>query len=292
MAYLCALLEQHPFDKSKPLSHKFEVIRLFLEDVVHVVPFESILYAIANCSHDTAMSCFQALKSYQPDLPISQLMDEGLNLANWRMALGFSGSTVKQLEGKADFNRMNYCGMVLHGDSNEVHLTQVLRPPGQLMPHFTSEVIAEQGLVTASVKRGELEFFPVTKECKDAAKYLNMVKGNVLLCSDQQILSGSLKLLCGLDIDTLYPTSISHDSKQQRFAALRSPLSILSRGREQLCTLLEETQHGSETATSQKGGKINQKMLKVVNNIRRKEVDTCTSLLGAYMQQQEIDIVL
>ena len=81
MAYLCALLEQHPFSKSKPLSHKFEVVRLFLEDVVHVVPFESILYAIANCGLDTAMSCFQALKSYQLDLPISELMDEGLNLA-------------------------------------------------------------------------------------------------------------------------------------------------------------------------------------------------------------------
>ena len=101
-----------------------------------------------------------------------------------------------------------------------------------------------------------------------------------------------MKLLCGLDIDALYPTSISHDSKQQRFAALRSPLSILSRGREQLCTLLEETQHGFEAVTSQKGRKINQKMLKVVNDIRRKEVATCTSLLGAYMQQQEIDIEL
>ena len=176
MAYLCALLEQHPFSKSKPSSHKFEVIRLFLEDVVHVVPFESIFYAIANCSLDTAMSCFQALKSYQLDLPTSELMGKGLNLAAWRMDTGVSGSTTLELQGKADFTRLHFSTVVLHVDSNEISFTQLPRAPGQMMQPLTSEVIAEKGLVTASVKRGEVEFFPVTKECKDAAKYLNMVK--------------------------------------------------------------------------------------------------------------------
>ena len=113
-----------------------------------------------------------------------------------------------------------------------------------------------------------------------------------LYMADLQELSGSLKQICGLDIDTLYPTSISHDTQQQGFTALRSPLSILSRGREQLCTLLGDTQHASEAAISQKRRKFNQKMLEIVNNIRKKEVDTCVSLLGAFMQQQEIDIEL
>ena len=119
-----------------------------------------------------------------------------------------------------------------------------------------------------------------------------MVKEAVILYGDLQELSGSTKQICGLDIDTLFPTSISYDSKQQGFTALRSPLSILSRGREQLCTLLGEKQHGSEAAISQKRRKFNQKMLEIVNNIRRKEVHTCVSLLGAFMQQQEIDIEL
>ena len=293
MAYLCALLEQHPFDKSKPLSHKFEVIRLFLEDVVHVVPFESILYAIANCSHDTAMSCFQALQSYQRDLPISNLMDKGLNLAWWRMSHGVSGSTVLELQGKAGFTRLDFGALALHGDSNEISVTLLPRVPGQMVQPLTSEVIAEQGLVTASVKRKDIDFSPVTKETIDAAEYLIMViKGNLFLYADQQKLSGSLKQICGLDIDTLYPTLISHDTQQQGFTALRSPLSILSRGREQLCTLLGDTRHASEAAISQKRRKFNQKMLEIVNNIRKKEVDTCVSLLGAFMQQQEIDIEL
>ena len=285
MAYLYALLEQHPFSKSKPLSHKFEVIRLFLEDVVHVVPFENILYTIANCSHDTAMSCFQALKSYQLDLPISELMDEGLHLGFNRMSHRTSGSTVQQPEGKAGFYRTIYSSDVLHGDSNEVSVMQVCRVPGQVM-----QPLAEQGIVTASLKE---EIFPVTKESIDAAEYLRMVNKKFSLYYEQ-VLSGSfqLPLLCGLDIDALYSTSISHDSKQQGFTALRSPLSILSRGREQLCTLLGDTRHASEAAISQKSRKFNQKMLEIVNNIRRKEVDTCTSLLGAFMQQQNITIVL
>ena len=163
MAYLCALLEQHPFDKSKPLSHKFEVIRLFLEDVVHVVPFESMLYAIANCSHDTAMSCFQALKSFQRDIPISSLMAEGLYLAEWRMSFGISGSAVLELQGKAGFDRLLFSAMVLHCDSNEIGFTQLPRAPGQMMQPLTLEGIAKQGLVTASVKRKEVDFFSCHK---------------------------------------------------------------------------------------------------------------------------------
>ena len=292
MAYLCALLEQYPLSKLKPLSHKFEIIRSFLEDVVHVVPFESILYAIANGSHDTAMSCFQALKSCQLDLPISQLMSEGLHLASCRMSHGISGSTLQQLQRKEGFKKDIFFSLVLHGDSEEFSVTEYPRAPGQPVPQSLPPT--SEGMVTASIKRDDVEIFPVTKESMDAAVYLNELNGNIMyiLAGDQKILSGSYKLLCGLDIDTLYPTAICHDSQMQRFAALRSPLSILSCGREQLCALLEETQHAPVAATSHKGRKFNQKMLEIVNNIRSKEVDTCASLLGAFMQQHEIEIFL
>ena len=292
MAYLCALLEQYPFSKLKPLSHKFEIIRSFLEDVVHVVPFESILYAIANGSHNTAMSCFQALKSCQLDLPISELMSVGLRLAFWRMSHGISGSTLQQLQGKEGFKTEHFLSYSLHGDSEEFSVTEFPRAPGQPVPLLPPPIT--EGMVTASIKKDDVEIFPVTKESMDAASYLHELNNNIMyiLASDQTVLSGSCKLLCGLDIDTLYPTAISHDSQMQRFAALRSPLSILSCGREQLCALLEETQHAAVAATSHKGRKFNQKMLETVNNIRNKEVDTCANLLGAFMQQQEINIEL
>lgn len=49
LAYLSALLEQFGDGvESHRISHKFQVIQTFLENVVKVVPFESIVYAIST----------------------------------------------------------------------------------------------------------------------------------------------------------------------------------------------------------------------------------------------------
>ena len=239
IAYLCALLEQHPYSKSEPSSHKFKVIMEFLECIVQVVPLESMLYVIAN-SHDfdTAMSCFQALKSSQHVLPLSELMIEGSHLAAWRMSQTF---TALEKVGK---------------------------------------------------KREEVEsLLHVTKEdCIGASKYL--YTNHDRLCNEK-IQNGSADCLCGQDIDKLYP--ISQDSQQQGSVALRSPLSILTSGRRELCTCLEETQEVRHTssmdASQHKWSKHNQRMLEMVNNMR-KEVKICVNLLGAFMEEQEVNIVL
>ena len=278
MAYLCALLEQQLFNGSKPLSHKFEVIKSFLEDVVHVVPLESLLFAIANGSHDTAMSCFQALKSCPFNLPVSELMGEGLSLAAHRMSHGISESTVQQLRG---YEKRMFSSV--HASSKQVSITLLPHTPGRLQP-LTSE-----GVLTPSVRR---EILSVTKVSQDASDYLRELTAMYTLERDQQISRCSVKLLCGLDIATLYP---SHDFQQEGFKALRSPLSILSSGRDELTALLGEVQvlrRALKAAVQVKRRKNNQKMLEVVNKIRRREVDTCTSLLGAFMQQEEIGIKL
>ena len=285
MAYLCALLEQHPYSKSQPSSHKFKVIKTFLESVVHVVPLESLLYAIANSSsHDTAMSCFQALRSSKLDLPSSHLMFEGLRLAMYRMTQGISGYYMKQLEEKAKQHHLFDSTSVLV-DSSEVHLSISPRVPGQQAPVLEVEH-------TTSIKREEIEFLPVTEESKDASKYLCEFAARVTVEWDQKVLSGSGKCLCGLDIDKLYP--ISHVSQQHGDAALRSPLSILISCRRKLYVLVEETQDVSyaSVAPSPQTKRNNKKMLKAVNSIRRKDVDICINLLGAFMQQQEINIGL
>ena len=73
LAYLSALLEQHPAadNMSEPFSHKLPVITKFLEEVVKVVPFESIAYAIANCSYDNTVLCYEVMMNCGIDLPKS-----------------------------------------------------------------------------------------------------------------------------------------------------------------------------------------------------------------------------
>ena len=86
LAYLSALLEQHC--DSSLLSHKLEIVRRFLEDVVQVVPFESIAYAITNGNSHTAMQCIRALKMPSVKCPKSVLMYSGLRDAAYHLEYG------------------------------------------------------------------------------------------------------------------------------------------------------------------------------------------------------------
>ena len=79
-----------------------EVIRRFLEDVVHVVPLESIVYAIAYGKPDEiAIQCAEALMSVQLHPPLSKLMQSGFTKAYDRIFSGISPDVVHDIMGKA-----------------------------------------------------------------------------------------------------------------------------------------------------------------------------------------------
>ncbi len=101
LAYLSALLEQHPRSRSEPVSSKVEVIRKFLSDVVHVVPLESIAYAISHSPYKIAMVCYRALRSSGVKLPFSEVMQVGLLYASRRLGFGISPCILKELQRKA-----------------------------------------------------------------------------------------------------------------------------------------------------------------------------------------------
>ena len=80
-----------------------EVIRRFLEDVVQVVPLESIAYAIAYGKPDViAFQCAEAFMSTQLNPPLSLLMASGFEKALGRIQSGVSpevfAAMVKSLE--------------------------------------------------------------------------------------------------------------------------------------------------------------------------------------------------
>ena len=286
LAYLCALLEQHPYSKSEPISHKLEVIRSFLDAVVHVVPLESIFFAIANGSNDTALSCSKALMDSQLVLPGSDILSDGLYAAMIRMRYGIQGFDAnrlidKSLEQASDLSIHRQYSTSVQINSKEVSMSVLPRLPGQFVPYTL------QPFGVTTVKREELEFINPPAGSDTISKYLTMLQTEMVMEGDKQC--GISKLICGLDIDVLYP--ISHGKEHQETSSLKSPLAILSNGRKKLSTFL------SKAKPSQKLGvrtmlKYNQRMLETVNQIRKKEVATCTTLLGAFMQQEEIVIVL
>ena len=93
LAYLCALLEQ----QGQPSDSKlFKAVGHFLEEVVKVVPLESVLDAIAYEEYDIALECAEALKKRKPRLQPSQQMIMAAGTAAARASSGYNGAEINE----------------------------------------------------------------------------------------------------------------------------------------------------------------------------------------------------
>ena len=81
LSYLSALLEQQPFEHSKPLSDKVAAIREFLEKIVQITPIESIGYAVAYGNSYVAKQCIEAIEESSLTLS-SALMSDAMRLTS------------------------------------------------------------------------------------------------------------------------------------------------------------------------------------------------------------------
>ena len=268
-----------------------EVIRRFLEDVVQVVPLESIVYAIAYGKPDKiAIQCAKALMSVQLR-PLSQLMTSGSAKAFDRLQSGVSPDMIHDMKTKAlaqQFPSQAF-GYAIVKDSKQ--LTVTLTNEEQLPITATSldweklkeqySEVPSQHVAPDEVRRYVCQLLCELDDQKKAAKKQR----------------DPVNVICGLTIAQLYP--VTTDLTQQE-SALKSPLDILRSGKQSLDSLAKEAQEG---ATAKRFPSPNTKersmqslqnilMLKVVNEIRQGDLAICTSLLGGFMEQQEIDIPL
>ena len=296
LAYLCALLEQHPCGKSEPLSHKLEVIKSFLERVVHVVPLESVAFAVGSGSDETVEMCSQALMNLHSQLtiPTSHLFAEGLSFALQRLSTGIPSSVLRKMHVKAHeqlsvplpaFNEARF-----KMDSDTISVSLRPRAPGGHSDPFSKPL----SVVEMKLDAVELKGTDFLKETTTA--FLNKLLNRMHSEVDQGRLQGIATLICGLNIEKLYP--VGHDSRQQQHCpALNSPLDTLVHGRKKLGDLRVVTAShqaskppSSEPAVDRQ--KNNQLMLQSVNDVRKREVATCATLLGAFMEQENISIGL
>ena len=212
LSYLNALLEYQPHDSTQPLSDRMTAITKFLEEVVKVVPLESIGYSVAYGDSHVRQQCAKALDTLRKLGP-SKMMIDALTKA------------------KRSCGSCDSC------------------PPADRRP--------------------------ATGETEKAAPNPT---GNCLcplitqLLDKMGVLEESTRIICGLDVKALYPITSS-------IQGLKSPIRTLQHGRSRLSSLSAD--EGNNVA-----------MLKTVNEIRQQELAVCISLLGAFMDQQDIDIPL
>ena len=262
LGYLSSLLERHCSESDNLLSHKFEVIKKFLEDVIKVVPFESIAYAIANGNYQTAIQCSKALTAANVKVPLTEIMHTGLRDAINHLKYGVPASLLVSLETRA-FEKYNWS-----------RFQRIYLDSGKLVCElFSDSILTQQSMkVQADIKNIQLQStnVEVAGELEHLKKTL-FLKERVYSCK---------QLVSKLAIEELYPIHCDTSS------CLMSPLNILVNGRKKLAELSV-----SETPISP-SSHSNKEMLTVVNSIRYNQLDTCTSLLGGFMHQGYVAIIL
>ena len=281
LAYLSALLEQNPNNTTSVLSHKFEVIEKFLRDVVKVVPFESIAYAIAFSSYETALVCYKALSSCGIEPPVSAIMSTGLMAAFHRMKDGVPPQlSIEHYRGTV-FAAVS----ILSEIDDENHLLKLLtfpRIPGSVS--YGSTPINE---TTFSLDK-------ITMRNKEVGAHLFKMNERVVNVLDKEQ-PGSESTCSNLNIELLYPVATS-PSEPETSSVLKSPVDILVKCRDELSRLTSRAKtvdNASATHSQmQQTREYNQQMLDKVNAIRKADLEVCTSLLGGFMEQQDVDICL
>ena len=271
LAYLGALLEQHC--GASLLSHKLEMFRRFLEDVVQVVPFESIAYAITNGNSHTALQCLRALKMDHTKIPQTMMMYNGLREAGYQLEYGIPSELLLSMELKATEKAGQSGPRSLAFDSESVYTDS-----GKLV----YEVYPfSPGIDLPPIKvQTDLNNFkpriPFSKQIVEDVQHLQDTLFPNFTIASVMKLGENMEIVSKTNIEDLYPISSEGSS------GLKSPLNVLISGRQQLTEL---SMRLSESHS-------NQEMLKTVNTIRHDELDTCTSLLGGFMHQGVVYISL
>ena len=282
------------------------MLREFLEHVVAIVPIESLLYSIASSEENIAVQCCDALQSQQIQIPPSITMLRGSQRAIEQICAGFQVQ-VKTIHDKewcaaliaarsnyVDFKKIDMKSARKEAQkSYEKHKSKSVKQ-GQKSHSFSTtstheEFVEQQHFYVqhaTAVCYRPIAGLAVAQDIPQQLKYMAQMH----LIAYHQATDKQLDAICGLSLQSVYPITSSGPTN-----SLKSPLEILSEGRKKLSWLAQRAIHGqtkveglSTTDESDKSlsSLYNAKMLKVVNDIRANELKVCTSLLGAFMEEQ------
>ena len=275
-----------------------------MEQVVAIVPIESLLYSIAYSEENIAMQCCDNLLSHQIEIPPSFTMLRGSHRALYRLLAEYNDplglGSLQRLDDKGmyeteiAFQTENFKSAAKEAQKSYRKYKSKFTKQGKksrVLPSASTheEVVEEQQFYlqrAIALSYGNFAFLAVAQEIPEQLSYMARMHLNAYhRAADKQ-----LDAICGISLECAYP--ITSDFAN----SLKSPLEILSEGRKQLAWLSQRAIDVSQTeveglpSTDESDKSLsslyNAKMLKVVNDIRTNELKVCTSLLGAFMEEQ------
>ena len=293
VAYLSALLEQHPHNQLQSYSRRFDKLREFLVKIVSIVPIESLLHVIAQGEINVSVLCCLTLLYSKIQCPQSLMATKASISAFGRYAVLTEGhgDTTDSNTHEQEYHGLLPVASLMSGRPVKSLLkksdkmlqlqTKSSKTPSQKTVLEKQAFYAQQNIKTYEFARmTELHSDNVTV-VEICCWYLSQIVGN---------LHHSNEAICGLNLETIYSLMAS---KEEDNKILTSPIDILHEGRKKLLRLSQQQfQSGSLSSSNELEKKkqlselYNSKMLEVVNSIRAKELRVCTSLLGAFMEEQ------
>ena len=295
------MLEQHPntdYTKSQfQQSQRLKKIREFLEEAVKVVPFESVLNAIAFAEDKTAIKCAEALIESKVPIPSSVEVLSSMQLGSVRLRTGMHGfgiislrdGVLKEVSLKARVNHLRPVS-ISAPTSKEIQFTMTGSVPGYALGSMTgkgryADVTSPQ-TVTHSVNitaATNLEHIPEGIFRSDTladklSAYSDQLTRTKVIVEDY---------LCNMNIECIYPTRSSHVRHSLYSSSLQSPLDVLHNARVQIALHLEEL-HDDLDVSGEDDKPINERMLDVLKEIDENCLKVCAALLGSFMEQKVV----
>ena len=307
LAYWSAMLEQH---SKQGHSNRFKVMIQFLEEVVKVVPLESILYAIAYSEDDhTALECGKALMATPPRMVPSEMMIDGSQSAAGRMSTGIPAGVQEEWMAET-FQQFQLSAALLNlhiGMATNVAQTVPTTPPSSPPKQPTYSDIARRrpntptspprprGVTVAAVPIPVPIFPPIPISPTHAAspqiaEYLHRVSHS-LIARAQENWPAALDVICGQSIEQVYPGNPFRRHTTRPYT-LKPPAQVLRNARGQLADFIERAQEDLGPDDVQNTEAINEQMLQLVKDICEQDLKICSALLAAFMEEQIIRIPL
>ncbi len=276
-------------------SHRFNTVKHFLEQIVSVVPIESIFHTIAISDDLEIMTrCCSLLESSQLDLPPSLLLfssvDNALYAAHSLTGVGqfkrFHSNENKYLEWKQVVS-----GKTVTKETARAHYQKYAKQSSRATGAPTvNKIIDREAFYATKYHQMYLQMSPKYTQ-SDAHKYFQTVLPNhpnpqllsrIITLSDNSLMSvknfKQVNAINDLKLGMIYPSQE------------KSPLEILVVSRKKLSQLSQQSISRSSDTSLKEDQQLSQlynsKMLELVNDIRSKDLKMCTHLLGAFMENQ------
>ena len=332
LAYWSAMLEQH---SKQGHSNRFKVMIQFLEQVVQVVPLESIFHAIAYSENDyTALECANALMATPPRMGPSEMMINGSLGAAMRMNTGvplgdqdewMPDAVLQQFLLSATFLDVIAASIAPAVTSSPTYSEMARRHPSSSSATFVDVMAANVAPAVTPPTYSEMARHdpssPPTIPCSpprprevaipiaavsfpipvpllppvdtsptahpQIAEHLNRVADS-LAKRAQEKGPAALDIISNQNIEEVYPVNPS-----RRYPyTLKPPVKVLKDAREQLADFIERVQEDLGPEAAQSTEAINEQMLQLVRDICEQDVQICSALLAAFMEEQIIRIPL